>query len=119
MGVPQLAASFAGALSHFARPDAVLQLRSPGDLPFIGGLLRRRVPAVRHFARSDHVPFWEARIPALMITDTGNFRYPHYHQTTDTPEKLDYQRLAELAVAAAVVIARTARLINQEAGEVG
>jgi hypothetical protein len=30
----RLAALFAGALSHFAGPDAVLQLRNPGDLPF-------------------------------------------------------------------------------------
>lgn len=41
-------------------------------------------------ARSDHVPFWQAGIPALMWTDTAEFRNPHYHQPTDTPETLDY-----------------------------
>ena len=40
--------------------------------------------------RSDHFPFWSAGLPALLWTDTGNFRNPHYHQPTDTPETLDY-----------------------------
>ncbi len=40
-----------------------------------------------------------------------NFRYPHYHRPTDTPEKLDYERLADITAAAAVVIARAASLI--------
>jgi hypothetical protein len=31
-----------------------------------------------------------------MITDTAVFRYPHYHQPTDTPDKLDYERLARV-----------------------
>ena len=33
-------------------------------------------------------------IPAIMITDTAPFRYPHYHEATDTPDKLDYDRFA-------------------------
>jgi hypothetical protein len=44
--------------------------------------------------RSDHVPFWRAGLPALMWTDTAEFRNPHYHRTTDTPETLDYDFLA-------------------------
>ncbi len=107
----RLAASLAGGLSHFAGRDAFVLLRDPSDLPLIGGLLRRAVPAVRNFARSDHLPFWEARQPALMVTDTANFRYPHYHRPTDTPEKLDYERLADITAAAAVVIACAASLI--------
>ena len=41
-------------------------------------------------ARSDHDPFWQAGIPAVMWTDTAEFRNPHYHQQTDTPDTLDY-----------------------------
>ena len=41
-------------------------------------------------ARSDHVPFWRERIPAIMWTDTAEFRNPNYHQTTDTADTLDY-----------------------------
>ena len=31
-----------------------------------------------------------------MITDTAPFRYPHYHEATDTPDKLDYERMARV-----------------------
>ena len=41
-------------------------------------------------ARSDHVPFWKQEIPAVMWTDTSEFRNPHYHLATDTPQTLDY-----------------------------
>ncbi len=33
-------------------------------------------------------------IPALMWTDTSEFRNPHYHLPTDMPETLDYEFLA-------------------------
>jgi hypothetical protein len=50
--------------------------------------------ALRDIARSDHSQFWAIGVPALMVTDTSEFRYPHYHKVADTPEKLDYRRLA-------------------------
>jgi len=31
-----------------------------------------------------------------MVTDTAPFRYAHYHEPTDTPDKLDYERLARV-----------------------
>ena len=40
--------------------------------------------------RSDHEPFWDAGIPAMMWTDTAELRNPHYHRETDTPDRLDY-----------------------------
>lgn len=43
---------------------------------------------------SDHWSFWEQGYPAMMITDTAPFRYAHYHASTDTPDKLDYDRFA-------------------------
>ncbi|MFW5640695.1 MAG: M28 family peptidase [Thermodesulfobacteriota bacterium] len=43
--------------------------------------------------RSDHVPFWGVGLPALMWTDTAEFRNPNYHKRTDTPETLDYDFL--------------------------
>lgn len=46
--------------------------------------------------RSDHAPFWEAGVPAVMWTDTANFRNPHYHRPTDTPGTLDYDFLARV-----------------------
>ena len=29
-----------------------------------------------------------------MVTDTAPFRNPNYHHTTDTPDSLDYRRMA-------------------------
>lgn len=45
---------------------------------------------------SDHWSFWEQDYPALMVTDTAFFRSPFYHTPQDTPEKLDYARLAQV-----------------------
>jgi Zn-dependent M28 family amino/carboxypeptidase len=49
--------------------------------------------------RSDHAPFWHAKIPALMWTDTAEFRNANYHSPRDTPDTLDYtfmKRVAQL-----------------------
>lgn len=45
---------------------------------------------------SDHRNFWEFGLPALMITDTAFLRNPNYHKSTDTPETLDYDRMADV-----------------------
>jgi Zn-dependent M28 family amino/carboxypeptidase len=39
--------------------------------------------------RSDHAPFWQQDIPAVFVTDTANFRNPHYHTAEDTVDTLD------------------------------
>jgi Zn-dependent M28 family amino/carboxypeptidase len=49
-----------------------------------------------HMQRSDHAPFWEGRVPALMWTDTSEFRNPHYHLDSDTPGTLDYDYLTQV-----------------------
>jgi hypothetical protein len=51
------------------------------------------VPGV---AWSDQLSFWREGYPALMVTDTAFYRYRHYHMPTDTPEKLDYARMARV-----------------------
>jgi Zn-dependent M28 family amino/carboxypeptidase len=45
-------------------------------------------------ARSDHVAFWAHSVPAAMATDTANFRNPHYHRPSDTPDTLDVAFMA-------------------------
>ena len=52
--------------------------------------------AFEHLNRSDHAPFWRAGIPGLMWTDTSEFRNPHYHLESDTPDTLDYDFMAEV-----------------------
>jgi len=53
---------------------------------------------------SDHWSFWQAGYPAIMVTDTALFRYPHYHAATDTPSMLDYTGLARVTGGLAEVI---------------
>jgi len=50
--------------------------------------------------------------PALMVNDTSMFRNPHYHQMTDLPDTLDYDRMARVAVGVTAGVAKLA-------GEVG
>ncbi|HAM53130.1 MAG TPA: hypothetical protein DCP92_21440 [Nitrospiraceae bacterium] len=45
---------------------------------------------------SDHRSFWKFGYPAFMVTDTAFYRNPNYHGPTDTPETLDYKKIAEL-----------------------
>lgn len=45
---------------------------------------------------SDHWSFWQAGYPAMMVTDTAPWRYPHYHTAEDTPDRLDYATLADV-----------------------
>jgi Zn-dependent M28 family amino/carboxypeptidase len=51
--------------------------------------------------RSDHRPFMLAGVPAVMVTDTANFRNPNYHQPTDTVETIDARRFTLVAKAIA------------------
>ncbi|HYC60446.1 MAG TPA: M28 family peptidase [Thermoanaerobaculia bacterium] len=45
---------------------------------------------------SDHRNYWAHGWPAVVVTDTGFLRNPHYHTRRDTPETLDYQRMARV-----------------------
>ncbi len=60
---------------------------------------------LRDLWRSDHGPFWEAGIPAVFLTDTGNFRSQRYHTAADVPGALDYAKLALVADLLAAVVA--------------
>lgn len=59
--------------------------------------------------RSDHVPFWGAGIPALMWTDTAEFRNPNYHKPSDTPDTLDYNFLRNVTRLALLRILTSAK----------
>jgi Zn-dependent M28 family amino/carboxypeptidase len=51
----------------------------------------RSIPGVDF---SDHLNYWNEGYDALMITDTAFYRNPHYHTSADTPDTLDYPRMA-------------------------
>lgn len=46
---------------------------------------------------SDHRNYWAEGFSAVMVTDTAFIRNPHYHTEQDTPEKLDYHKMASIA----------------------
>ena len=56
-------------------------------------------PLVQGIDFSDHLNYWAAGYPALVVTDAAFMRYPNYHLAGDTHEKLDYRRMAKLVQA--------------------
>ena len=58
---------------------------------------------------SDHWAFWQAGYPAMMVTDTAPFRYPWYHTAEDTPDKIDFAKLAEVVDGLEAVVEALAR----------
>lgn len=70
---------------------------------------------------SDHWSFWQEGYPAIMVTDTAPYRYAHYHARTDTPDKIDYERLARVVAGLARVTLDLAAKAErkQQAGESG
>ena len=54
---------------------------------------------------SDHWSFWREGYKGIMVTDTAFFRYAPYHTQSDTPDRIDYDRLARVAGGLAEVVA--------------
>lgn len=61
-------------------------------------------PSLAGVGWSDHWSFWQFGYRALMVTDTAPYRYPYYHTAEDTPDKLDYDRMARAVTGLAVVV---------------
>ena len=59
--------------------------------------------AMPHTRRSDHASFWDAGYPAVVLTDTANFRNPHYHRDTDTVDTLNLEFLSNVAAMATAI----------------
>jgi hypothetical protein len=101
-------------------PDRADFIAFVGDLG-ARGLVRRSIGAFRKSAAfpsegvaapafipgvtwSDHWSFRRHGYPAIMITDTAFYRYPHYHLPNDTPDKLDYERMARVTLGLAAML---------------
>ena len=69
---------------------------------------RRRLPLLLDIFRSDHAPFWAAGVPAIMLTDTANFRNPNYHKPTDTADTLDFSFMIRVTRALVATVAQHA-----------
>lgn len=80
--------------------------RENTTLPSEGGAAPEAIPGV---GWSDHWSFWRQGYSAVMVTDTAPYRYPHYHATSDTPDQLDYDRLARCVTGLFAVLRDLAR----------
>ncbi len=67
--------------------------RDRTSFPSEGAALPQGIPGV---GWSDHWAFWQEGYKAVMVTDTAMFRNTNYHTPTDTPDTLDYERLARV-----------------------
>ncbi len=73
--------------------ESVGLFRGRARVPSEGAALPGFIPGV---GWSDQWSFWQQGYPALMVTDTAPFRNPHYHTAGDSPETIDYARLARV-----------------------
>jgi hypothetical protein len=75
--------------------EVVAAFRRNTKIPTIGGTAPDFFNGI---GWSDHWSFWHLGYPAVMVTDTALYRYPHYHTPEDTPEKVDYEKLARITI---------------------
>lgn len=102
-------ANFVALVSNFRSRSVMRKLaaafRACSDFPLEHVATFAFIPGV---AWSDHLSFWRQGYKALMVTDTAFYRYPWYHTGQDTPDRLDYPRLARVADALYCAIRRLA-----------
>lgn len=68
-------------------------LRASTSLPIYSISAPSFIPGVDF---SDHLNYWQHGFPAVMLTDTAFYRNKNYHTVGDTPETLDFKRMAEV-----------------------
>jgi len=93
---------FLAIVGNEASRFLVLQLeqdarRQPTLFKHLSLMVPGRGEAMPHTRRSDHASFWDVGYPAVMLTDTANFRNPHYHRETDTVTTLNLEFLSNVA----------------------
>lgn len=94
-----LVRGFAEAIERYGLP-----------LPFQPLVVPGAGEALPDSRRSDHASFWDEGYSAIMITDTTNFRSPHYHLPGDTLETLNIPFAAQVCRATGGLVAEIARL---------
>ncbi len=88
-------ADFISVVGRFADRALIEQMGSAmievGSIPVVPVALPAQVPALY---RSDHANYWFNGYAAVMVTDTSEYRFPHYHKMGDVPEVLDFGRMS-------------------------
>jgi aminopeptidase YwaD len=104
---------FLAIVGNESSRSLVLQLeqaaqRHAAQLKTLSLVVPGRGEAMPHTRRSDHASFWDAGYPAVMLTDTANFRNPHYHRETDTLDTLDLEFLSKITATVTATAAQIA-----------
>lgn len=111
---------------HYPFPFGLFYPRTGNFIGFVGNiasraLVQRSIAAFRQHTAfpsegvaapgsmtgigwSDHWAFWQEGYPALMVTDTALFRYAPYHTRADTPDQINYDRMARVVAGLAPVV---------------
>lgn len=91
--------NFIGVVGNFKQARLVRKvkyaMRGATDLPVRSINGPASVPGVDF---SDHRSYWAAGFPGVMVTDTAFYRNKAYHTENDTPDRLDYNRMAKVVV---------------------
>ncbi len=102
--------NFIGFIGNYASRDwvrrVVRNFRELAAFPSEGAAAPERF---KDIARSDHWSFWQFDCPALMVTDTSNFRFPYLHGVDDTPDKVDFDAMARITLGLAKVLVKLAQ----------
>ncbi|MEM7754100.1 MAG: M20/M25/M40 family metallo-hydrolase [Planctomycetota bacterium] len=85
--------TFGSNMEHAPLLDTIVSVfQSQSKFPSIGA-----ASDSPHASRGDHAPFWWSGYPAIAMSDTSEYRDPHYHAPTDRAENLNYGEMARLA----------------------
>lgn len=79
--------------SRWLAHSIVKSYRQKGTAPTLGVVLPTLIKGI---TRSDHSSFWHEGYPGVMITDTANFRYPFYHSSQDTVDKIEFDTFSRV-----------------------
>lgn len=99
----------------FDRGDFIVAVGNPASADYLAAIAAGGHPALmvlpvdlpadgEHAGRSDHYPYWLSGRKGVMLTDTAEFRNPHYHRPTDTIDTLDLNFAARVTRAVAVAL---------------
>lgn len=111
----QFAGDFVAMIGDFEAHDHLLALQTQGERIGLQTALLELPESTEtsdlfaDLRRSDHASFWDTGVPAIFLTDTGEFRNPHYHCTmgpdevadVDVPFAVDVTRITTGAMATA------------------
>ncbi|HEV2708002.1 MAG TPA: M28 family peptidase [Pyrinomonadaceae bacterium] len=102
--------NFITVVGRFGRGGLVRRVKramtGATELPVYSINAPRSVPGVDF---SDHLNYWNVGYEAAMITDTAFYRNPHYHDSTDTADTLDYRRMASVVEGVHAAVLELAR----------